>query len=55
MHTCIYVYIHISYTYMMWLANDTICFTDEPEHGKTLLGALDYAWLFPYAITMFFR
>jgi len=29
--------------------------TDEPEHGKTLLGVLDYAWLFPYAIAMFFR
>ena len=30
-------------------------YTDNPKHGKTLLGVLDYVWLFPYAIAMFVR
>ena len=28
---------------------------DDPDNGRTLLGTLDYAWLFSYAIAMFFR
>ena len=28
---------------------------DNPDDGKTLLGTLDYAWLFSYAVAMFFR
>ena len=30
-------------------------FADNQRHGKALLGVLDYVWLFPYAIAMFFR
>ena len=47
---CIYkqTYTHIVYnTYYM--------LTDNPDDGKTLLGTLDYAWLFSYAVAMFFR
>ena len=29
--------------------------SDNPDDGKTLLGTLDYAWLFSYAVAMFFR
>ena len=29
--------------------------TDNPDDGKTLLGTLDYAFLFSYAVAMFFR
>jgi len=32
----------------------THCSTDNDD-GKTLLGTLDYAWLFSYAVAMFFR
>ena len=27
----------------------------DGDHGKTLLGTIDYTWLFAYAICMFFR
>jgi len=38
-----YIYIYI-----------VVCITDG-SNGKALLGTLDYAWLFSYALAMFFR
>ena len=42
-------YLHICYTHL-----HVLC-VDDPSNGRTLLGTLDYAWLFSYAVAMFFR
>lgn len=31
-----------------------MCAVDD-DHGDTLLGTVDYSWLFPYAVAMLFR
>ena len=38
----------------MHMHTQSCIFTDS-SNGKTLLGTLDYAWLFSYALAMFFR
>ena len=41
---------------LLWVpVNMTITRVDDPKNGRTLLGTLDYAWLFSYAIAMFIR
>ena len=49
------IYTHAVYSYYIINYNIiVVCITDG-RNGKALLVTLDYAWLFSYALAMFFR